>query len=305
MKTYLISFALLLTISACGNKSNEYKLKTVDVSFAPPAVKPDNEALEKNAPMAQEYAVAEPAGNADARVNGYTNNAGTAVRDTSKKIVKNGTIEFETSNVNATRKRILQSLKKYGGYVDEDNQSTNSDVNRKEYNLKISIPAKYFDFLVDSVSASADKIDSKNISITDVTTRYIDVKTRLDNKKILENRYLDLLKKGSKISDLLEIENKLTEIRSDIESTQGQLNYLNKQVAYSSLDITFYTQHVEKADKGTGAGYKFKGAIVEGWSFLQNLFFGLVALWPLVIMVIIAGWLFKLRRRRRAATSPE
>jgi hypothetical protein len=293
MKTYLISFTLLLTFSACGNKNTEQNNNKVEqVKFSPPIVKPDNEVIE--APPSQSYAVADKA-----EGNGYTNNAN-QVRDTTKKIIKNGSIEFETANVNATRKRILHSLKKYGGYVDEDNQSTNSDANRKEYNLKLSIPAKYFDFLVDSVSASADKIDSKNISVTDVTTRYIDIKTRLDNKKILENRYLELLKRGTKISDLLEIENKLTEIRSDIESTQGQLNYLNKQVAYSSLDITFYTQHVEKTDKGTGLGYKFKTALANGWNILQSLFFGAITIWPVIIIVLVVYFAFiKWRKRWR------
>lgn len=298
MKAYLIPFTLLLTFSACGNKNTEQNNNKVEqVKFSPPIVKPDNEVIE--APPSQSYAVADKA-----EGNGYTNNAN-QVRDTTKKIIKNGSIEFETANINATRKRILQSLKKYGGYVDEDNQSTNSDANRKEYNLKISIPAKYFDFLVDSVSASADKIDSKNISVTDVTTRYIDIKTRLDNKKILENRYLELLKRGTKISDLLEIENKLTEIRSDIESTQGQLNYLNKQVAYSSLEITFYTQHVEKADKGTGLGYKLKTALANGWNILQSLFFGVITIWPVIIMMLVAYWLFKKWRRTRRVKKVE
>ncbi|WP_419700505.1 DUF4349 domain-containing protein [Mucilaginibacter sp. NFX135] len=294
MKAYLISITLLITLSACGHKAEEQKEKAQTRLFAPPVVKADEEALEK-APVMQDIALAEPSRN--------SNNT-SQIRDTTKKIVKTGTIQFEASNINAARKKILQSLKKYGGYVDEDNQTTNSDINRKEYNLKISIPAGYFDFLVDSVSASADKIDTKNISITDVTTRYIDMKTRLDNKKILENRYLELLKKGTKISDLLEIENKLTEIRSDIESAQGQLNYLNKQVAYSSLDITFYTkataQNVD--DRFTN---KFKTSINAGWVFIKNVFFGIISIWPLLIIIGIVYFIFKNSGKKREAKKVE
>jgi len=294
MKAYLILITLLLSLSACGHKAEEQKEKVQTRLFAPPVVKADEEVLEK-APVMQDIALAESSGNS---------NSTSQIPDTTKKIIKTGTIQFEASNINAARKKILQSLKKYGGYVDEDNQTTNSDINRKEYNLKISIPAKYFDFLVDSVSASADKIDTKNISITDVTTRYIDMKTRLDNKKILENRYLELLKKGTKISDLLEIENKLTEIRSDIESAQGQLNYLNKQVAYSSLDITFYTkattQNVD--DQFT---YKFKTSVTSGWVFLKNLFFGIISLWPILAIAGIIYWMFKGWRKRRRVKHAE
>ncbi|NOW94857.1 DUF4349 domain-containing protein [Mucilaginibacter sp. SG564] len=293
MKAYLISITLLLSFTACGHKAEEQKEKLQTRLFAPPVVKADDEVMNKSA--VQEFAVAEPSGS--------STNA-SQIRDTTKKIIKSGTIEFEASNINIARKRILQALKKYGGYVDEDNQTTNSDINRKEYNLKISIPAKYFDFLVDSVSASADKIDTKNISVTDVTTRYIDMKTRLDNKKILENRYLELLKKGTKISDLLEIENKLTEIRSDIESSQGQLNYLNKQIAYSSLDITFYTKATTQNidDRFTN---KFKTSIIAGWDTLKNLFFGIISIWPLLVITAIIYWMFKGWRKRRGIKQAE
>ena len=292
MKAYLISITLLITLSACG--PSHHKGPEGSVHFSPPVVKADEEALEK-APVAEYGAITEASGN--------STNAG-QIRDTTKKIIKSGTIEFEASNINAARKRILQALKKYGGYVDEDNQNINSDINRKEYNLKISIPAQYFDFLVDSVSASADKIDTKNIAVTDVTTRYIDMKTRLDNKKALENRYLELLKKGTKISDLLEIENKLTEIRSDIESAQGQLNYLNKQIAYSSLDITFYTKATTQNidDRFTN---KFKSSIISGWDFLKNLFFGIISIWPLLVIAGIFYWMLKSWRRRRRTKKVE
>ena len=300
MKAYLFSITLLITLSACGHKDDQH-FKIAQAALPPPVVKADNEVVEK-APAALDIAEADKAtGNNGYR---YSNSTTDQVRDTTKKIIKSGTIEFEASNINAARKRILQSLKKYGGYVDEDNQTTNSDINRKEYNLKISIPAKYFDFLVDSVSASADKIDTKNISISDVTTRYIDMKTRLDNKKILENRYLELLKKGTKISDLLEIENKLTEIRSDIESAQGQLNYLNKQVAYSSLDITFYTkattQNVD--DRFTN---KFETSINAGWVFIKNVFFGIISIWPLLIIIGIVYFIFKNSGKRRRVKKAE
>jgi hypothetical protein len=117
----------------------------------------------------------------------------------------------------------------------------------------------------------------------------------------LENRYNQLLAKATKISDLLEIENKLTEIRSDIESTQGQLNYMSKQVAYSSLDITFYTK-ATTAENGNTFGYKLKSAISGGWTSLQNFVFWLISIWPFVIILSVLSFLYvRWRRKRRLA----
>jgi len=310
MKNLILTATMLLIFSSCKNKEPE------TVKFAPPVVMADEE-IKAAPPAVNELKVADPGqktvkGDPDADIQidepeGYSNaniaespnHTGKLVQDTAKKIIKQGDISFETNNITATRKKILYSLKKLGGYTVEDNETTNNEEGRKEYTLKVLIPAKNFDLLLDTVSSSAYKIDSKNISVTDVTTKFIDITTRLNHKKILEGRYLDLLRKGSKISDLLEIENKLSEIRSDIESTQGQLNYLNKQVTYSSLDITFYTKQVLQADKGIGFGYKLKTAISDGLGLLQSLFFGIIALWPIILSAVIIYVLIKRWRKRR------
>ena len=319
MKNLLVTSILLLMLTSCGNK----KSNPDNVKFPPPVVMADEEA-KASPPEVKELEIADPGEksvkgdpNADIRINDPVGNAdvkqakeyspvGEQSRvDTAKKIIKDGDISFETNDIAATRKKILSSLKKLNGYVVEDKETTDNEENRKDYNLNVRIPAKSFDLLLDFVASAADKIDSKNISITDVTTRYIDINTRLNNKKLLENRYQDLLKKATKISDLLEIENKLTEIRSDIESAQGQLNYLSRQVAYSSLAITFYTKQFIKTDKPISFGYKFKKSLDRGWIFLQNLFFKIISLWPLWLFIIGLLIAFKAWKRRRGLLSKE
>jgi hypothetical protein len=101
------------------------------------------------------------------------------------------------------------------------------------------------------------------------------------------------------MSEILQVENKLNEIRSEIESEQGQLNYMSRQVAYSTLDITFYTHAVVHADSGYSIGYKFKKALSDGWDTLQQIFFGLIAIWPIVFIGILLIILFKIWRKRR------
>jgi hypothetical protein len=213
-----------------------------------------------------------------------------------KKIIKEGEIRFRTADVAETRKAIYTSLKKLGGYAAEEQELNSSYNGEKQITIHARVPAKNFDQLLTNVSENAESIDSKNIRIKDVTTEYIDVTTRLANKKKLEERYLELLKKGSKISDLLEIENKLTDIRSDIESSQGQLNYMMKQVAYSTIDITFYSQQTAQ-DNGQTFGYKIKRALTGGWHTLGSLFFGFIEWWP--IWLIVAGLVYLLKRWRK------
>lgn len=299
MKSFVLAATMLLFFASCSNKNNNPDT----VKFPPPVAQADKEA--ENPPAVKELEVVDPGlksarggANYDVKINEPAGAAMNQVAEKSptanrynneieRKIVKNGEISFETNDISGTRQKILTTLNGLGGYVVDDKESTDNEQNRKDYILNVSIPANNFDKLLSFVSSSADKIDSKNTSMTDATANYIDITTRLANKKILEGLYLDLLKKASKISDMLEIENKLTEIRSDIESTQGRLNYLNKQVLYSSLNITFYTKQAVANDKPIGFGYKFKSALHKGELFLERLFFKLVAFWPLWSLGVI------------------
>ncbi len=101
------------------------------------------------------------------------------------------------------------------------------------------------------------------------------------------------------MADVLEVENKLSEIRTNIEATQGQLNYLNKQVAYSSLDVTFFTETAIKGGSGNGFSYKFKRALGDSWELLEGLFFGIITLWPVLLVIGVIVWLARIWLRKR------
>lgn len=303
MKTYLlllISSVIMLVFSACQYrpKDDDRKGKIAEVRMLPDVADPDDKAGEKD------YAVDVELPPADENI-AYDRIVMPPVAKpvaTEKKIIKSGDITFETGNVAATRMAILKRLKIAGGYVEEDNET---DEGRKEFLLNIRVPAKNFDAFLSTVTATATKVDSKNIRVKDVTTEYIDTKTRLDNKKILETRYLDLLKRAVKISEMLEIENKLADIRSDIESTQGQLNYMSSQVAYSSLSITFYTTRAAQVETNEGFGHQLTRALSSGLDVLQGVFFAFIALWPLWIGIGVIYFVIKKWRRRAVRTEAD
>jgi hypothetical protein len=211
--------------------------------------------------------------------------AGRTSPDVTRKIIKEGEINFETKNIAETRKVIYSSLQNLGGYIAAENEANDTADTRQTYILKARIPEKNFDRFLESVSANAARIDSKNIRAKDVTADYIDYTVQIANNKKLEDRYLELLKKGDKISDLLEIENKITQIQTTIDSTQGQLNYLLKQVEYSSLDITFYTKSIVKPVTQT-FGTRLVASLSGGWDILGEIFFECLAIWPLWILSI-------------------
>jgi len=272
MKAYvvilLVSVCLLPACDGRPDKSSEEKVTVSEILLSPPP------------PGEKEKVLAKP---------GYSNQ-----KDAGKKIIKEGELRFETKNVAGTRTSINNYLQKLSGYIAVENQTNNGNELHKEYFLSTRVPANNFEHFLSFVTSGADRVDVKNIRIRDVTTEYIDVNAQVANKKVLEARYLELLKKGTKISDLLAIENKVAEIRTDIEATQGKLNYLVNQTEYSSLEITFYAKQSINENRQT-FGHKLTNALASGGEILGTMFFGFLSLWPLWIflgigIVITNAW---------------
>ena len=139
------------------------------------------------------------------------------------------------------------------------------------------------------------KIDYKDISQEDVTTQHIDLSTRLHNKQELEKKYLQLLTKANNVNDILSIERELNQIRSDIESTTQQLNYLNRQIDYSSCRITFYKNLPSNINNGSNIANALREG---GHNFIAFLMFCL-SLWPFWILAIIIIIPLYIKRRKK------
>lgn len=218
-----------------------------------------------------------------------------------KKIIKTGRIDFQSENIDNDYKKIRDLLPKYEAYIENENQSKSSQ--RISYDLKIRVPSNVYDTLFTTLSSLAFKLDNRNSNIEDVTEQYYDLKSRIKNKKALEQRYLDILGKASEIKDILEIEKNLNEVRTDIERLQGQFNYLSQQVSLSTINLSFYEvlPYVYDSSNRKGFGARILRALSSGWHGFLSFIVGVLTLWPFVLLLIGGIYLFrKLRHNWRA-----
>ena len=199
-----------------------------------------------------------------------------------QKIVKTGNLRFETKDLNDTYNQILKSVKANGGSIQNDSKGKNYETVFR--NLVVRIPSQNFDVFIQNISKGVSYFDNKEISAEDVTAEYIDIDTRLNAKKALENRYLDLLKKANKVSEMLEIEAQLSAIREEIEAKQGQLNYLKSRISLSTITIEFYKPIAQESGATESYGSKIWNAIKSGFNSFSGFFIGLISLWPFVII---------------------
>jgi hypothetical protein len=214
---------------------------------------------------------------------------------TEQKLIKNGDISFEVKNIKDTKAFLQKVISKHKGYISNE-KIEDYRINPTEI-LTVRVPNSNFDHIINDIGLQVGDFDSKRIDIEDVTAEFVDIEARLKNKKQLEGKYQELLAKANNMADILKIEKEISLIREDIESTEGRLRYLNNQVGYSTLIITYY-------EKRATAGFHFGGKMADalsngGMGFLWFLI-GMTQLWP---MWLIGGliWyiIYKIVKRRK------
>mgnify|MGYP004608718181 CR=1 FL=1 len=146
----------------------------------------------------------------------------------------------------------------------------------------------------------AGNVVSSSRSTEDVTLQYVDTESRIAALKTEQTRLLELMEQAETMSDLLEIESRLTEVRGELERYASQLKVLDNQIDYATVnlslsEVTEYTPVVEKSRlekirDGFVSSVKGVGNLILDFiSFvLMNipyiLLFGLI-LWGLLALV--------------------
>lgn len=204
-----------------------------------------------------------------------------------RKLIKEGRVIFETKDINSTRKTIFEAIEKYDGYTSSDQEYKSPG--RLSNTIIIRVPAKNFDKLLSETTKGVTKFDSKEIEVKDVTEEFLDIQARLKTKKELESRYLELLKKANSVSEILEVEKQIGLLRSEIESVEGRLKYLESRISLSTLTMVFY----EKVSNETEFGNKFKNGFRNGWNNLILFFVFLTNIWPFILIGV--GLIFGIR----------
>jgi hypothetical protein len=141
--------------------------------------------------------------------------------------------------------------------------------------------------------------DNKEISSQDVTEEYIDIDARLKAKKKLENRYLELLTKATKMSEMLAIEAQLSAIREEIEAKEGQLRYMQNRVSLSTISIEFYKTIAVESGVTISYGAKVWNAIKSGFYGISNYFLGVLECWPFIIIAIALFYFIRKRFKKK------
>lgn len=217
-----------------------------------------------------------------------------------RKLIKTVNLDVETKEFDALLNTVEAKVNQLGGYIENSNTYNGSNYlsykPRKNSYLTIRIPQNNLDLFVDAVSGIAN-VTNKSNSVEDITLQYVDVESHKEALEVEYDRLLALLEKAENMEDILVIEERMTNVRYQLQSMESQLRTYDNKVNYSTvyLNITEVEEltPVEKESVGERIVNGFTSSLSSVGEGLVDFFVGLVVnlpyivIWAIVIAIIV------------------
>ena len=160
-----------------------------------------------------------------------------ATVETGRKWIVTMDLSVETQDLDAALTQLSDQIGQFDGYVQDQNVYNGSNYSGRRYrsaNLTVRIPVAKTEEFTAQVGNICHVV-SQNKQQEDVTLTYVATESRLNALKTEETRLLELLAQAENMSDLLQIEARLTDVRYELESVTTQLRVLENQVDYATI----------------------------------------------------------------------
>lgn len=227
-------------------------------------------------------------------------------------LIRTVNITAETTDFSAVTTDVQSQVKALGGYIEYSSMSgtgNNRDLRTAYYTVRI--PADKLDLLIEKVGSSCTVLASSE-NTSDVTLEYVDTKARIESLRVEYDQLLTLLSQAEDLDTILILQNRITEVRYQIESNESRIRVLENQVLYATLSLTvkevLEETEVEEAHVVT-YGEKVMNQFKDMWEntveFFQDLLLGIITMIPGLIfiavnVIIILIIVFSVRKKRRA-----
>lgn len=224
---------------------------------------------------------------------------------TNQKLIKRVSMEAETEDLQSLLPQVTGKVAELGGYIENqqlNNGSIHSSYRRQSVSMTARIPADRLGEFVSQLEGLAHVVNYSE-STEDVTLRYVDTESRVKALEVEQERLLALLEKAESLKDLLEIEDRLTDVRYELESYASQLRALDNKIDYATVSLNIvqvevYTE-VEPLTVWQRISGGFSSNLEEIGEDLTDFFVWITVYSPQLLLwaVIIAGGVVLLKRK--------
>lgn len=153
-----------------------------------------------------------------------------------RKVIRNGSLSLYVKDAAATVGAIAKIAEEQKGFVEQSNlYEVREGV--KNGSVTIRVPSVSFDDAREAIKLLAIKVLHEMTTSSDVTAQFVDLEGQLKNLRAEETQYVAIMKNAVKIEDVLKVAEQLASVRGRIEQSQGQMNYLSRQIEMSTITV--------------------------------------------------------------------
>jgi murein DD-endopeptidase MepM/ murein hydrolase activator NlpD len=232
-----------------------------------------------------------------------------------RKVIRDAELTIEIESPADAQRKLASVAESHGGFVvtSESRQDSRAGGTRgaQIVVLEMRVPAAQFDAVLNAAHGVGGRVSGEKIAGKDVTEEYIDLEARLRAQRALESQVLEIMKRAQRVSDALEVNAQLAQVRSEIERLEGRRRFLENQSSLSTIKITLEPPAPLVSAETTGFFSNVRRAFGDGVDFAAALTVGVirivVTLLPVALLLCLPAWLAWrfLRRRFRGAKSNE
>ena len=318
----LLAVLMLLSLTACGSYRSSGG-KTSAMPVPQPAAGYYSDGYAEEAMAADSYdgdngfsAVALSASNTSGAERKETETEN-GTPENPDKIIYSSDVTVETTEFDEAVAKVSGLVQSYDGWIESSSvsgsnyyQKSRGTASAREAKYTLRIPSARFQALMDSLT-DLGNIPYSHIYTENVTAQYYDVSAHLKAYQTQETRLLEMMELAETVEDVIIIEDRLTELRYQIESLQSRLNNWDRRVSYSTISLSIkevreYTPEV-KVDPTYGEELlqALKDGLRNAGEFLKNLLVFLVEVLPVLLILVPVIWLVvwlirKLLKKTRA-----
>lgn len=276
-----VPFVFLIMLSACGD-------------MAPTSAPAATTAAGARAGAAT-AAAATTAAAASSTGSSSGQTAGSAAPPTAKplerKIIRNATLTIQVEDMETALNQLRALATSVGGYLLQEN--TTSQGAKPSGVMVIQVPAEQYEVSITRIRQLAFKVEREESSAQDVSDEFVDLQSQIANLKVTEEGLQKLIDKATKLEDIIALQKELANVRGEIETRQGRLNFLDNKTAFSTITVNLALKPAPEVlppaatPVPVSEGWQPEKAIGQSWNASLKLLGGIITV---VVEVLVFSW---------------
>ncbi|RJQ11084.1 MAG: DUF4349 domain-containing protein [Dehalococcoidia bacterium] len=229
-------------------------------------------------------------------------NDSSAAPDVDRSVIRTGSVQMEVRSVADTFEQVRTIATGAGGFVADSTFVGGAGDHTARLTLRV--PAARFGEVVTQLRGLAIEVPTIATNARDVTGETADIEATLRNLRAVEAQYAQLLGRANTIGDVLQVQERLNQMRLQIDRTEARRALIQSQTEMATLTVIL--QPAGTSVRGTG----LRAAAVEAWqsslNTLEQIATAVVIVavysWWIVPLGVLVVFLVKQRWTRRTAT---